>query len=221
MRIIETEEHIAEAVAALKAADPRLGLLIEAAGPLPLRRRAGGFAGLVAIIVSQQLSRASADAIHGRLGAAIGPPTPDAVAATPDAALAAAGLSRPKIRALRAAAAAVNDGIVDLDALVHADDAAVAQALCRITGVGPWTADIYLLACLGRADVFPAGDLALQEAARIGLRLAARPGAAELLAEAERWRPWRSVAAILLWAYYRRVRRERAGGEREQGRAAG
>lgn len=221
MRIIETHDHIAEGLAALQKADPRLVPLAAAAGPLPLRRRAAGFPGLVAIIISQQLSRASADAIHARLVAALDPLTPAAIRGAADDALTAAGLSRPKVRALRAAAEAIEAGEVDLGALERADDSEVAEALCRIKGVGPWTAEIYLLACLGRADVFPAGDLALQEAARVGLALPARPGPAELLAEAEIWRPWRSVAAALLWAYYRHVRREAGAGDREQGGAAG
>ena len=217
MMTIQTEQHIAEALGALQAADPRLAPIVRAAGPLPLRRRADGFAGIAAIIVSQQLSRASADAIHSRLTSAVNPLTPAAIALTPDAELQGAGLSRPKIRALRAVASAFEDGVLDTQALRHMDDTDVSEVLCQVKGIGPWTADIYLLSCLGRADIFPARDLALQEAARIGLDLPARPSPDELLVEAEIWRPWRTVAAILLWAYYRHIRRETTGTDRQQG----
>jgi DNA-3-methyladenine glycosylase II len=220
MVIIETQQDIAEAARALQAADPRLRTVAEAAGPLPLRRRGDGFAGLAAIIVSQQLSRASAEAIHRRLGNAIDPLTPERLNATGDEVLRRAGLSRPKVRALRAVGAAIAEGRLDTDGLRRAGDDAVREALCRVKGIGPWTADIYLLACLGRADVFPARDLALQEAARIGLGLGARPSADQLLGEAELWRPWRSVAAVLLWAFYRHVRGEAAGADRAQGGTA-
>lgn len=220
MTTIETEQHIAEAARALQAADPRLVPIAAVAGKLPLRRRADGFEGLVAIILSQQLSRASADAIHGRLVGAVDPLTPAGIAATSDEMLREAGLSRPKIRALRSVAAAIEEGTLDTDGLRQAGDDEVRESLCRVKGIGPWTADIYLLACLGRADIFPARDLALQEAARIGLGLAARPSAEELLREAEQWRPWRTVAAVLLWAYYRHVRREVTGSDREQGGTA-
>jgi len=220
MATIETEQHIAAAVDALQAADPRLVPLVAATGPLPLRRRADGFAGLVAIIVAQQLSRASADAIHARLVREIGPPTHRALASAPDATLRGVGLSRPKIATLRALAVAVADGSLDVTGLRDMADAEVSDTLCRVRGIGPWTAEIYLLSCLGRADVFPARDLALQEAARIGLGLAGRPDPDALLVEAEIWRPWRSVAAVLLWAYYRHVRGETGDAAREQGGAA-
>ncbi len=187
---------------------------------MPLRRCADGFEGLAAIFVYQQLSRASADAIHARLVSTVDPLTPAAIARAPDATLQNIGLSRPKIRALRAVAGAMEDGTLDTDALRHMDDAQVSETLCQVKGIGPWTADIYLLSCLGRADVFPARDLALQEAARIGLGLLARPGPDQLLAESENWRPWRTVAAILLWAYYRHIRRKLTGADRQQGGTA-
>jgi DNA-3-methyladenine glycosylase II len=200
---IHTEADLDAALAALAAADPRFTGLLTAAGRPPLRRREGGYAGLAAIIVSQQLSTASAAAIWGRLAAAFDPLEPAAILLARPARLAKLGLSAPKIRALKAIARAVDRGELPLATLADsaADDAH--KALTAIHGIGPWTADIYLLACLGHADAWPAGDLALQEAARVAFALPLRPSAKEMLALAEPWRPWRAVAARILWSYYR------------------
>ena len=121
--------------------------------------------------------------------------------------LARLGLSQPKIKTLKAIATAVSKGAINLEALgsMEADDAH--NALVALHGIGPWTADIYLLFCLGHADAFPAGDLALQEAARIAFGLKTRPDAKQMRARAEAWRPWRGVAAHLLWAYYAAIKR--------------
>jgi DNA-3-methyladenine glycosylase II len=203
---IDTDADIALGLAALTAADPRLIRLAELAGTLPLRRRPGGFAGLAAIVVSQQLSTASAAAIWRRLSAAFDPFHHDSVRRARTAKLKRVGLSAPKIRTLKAVAQAVHSGAIDFAALdtMTADDA---HAMLTAThGIGPWTADIYLLVCVGHADAWPAGDLALQEAARIGFALAARPRAQDMIALAEPWRPWRGVAARLLWSYYRAVK---------------
>jgi DNA-3-methyladenine glycosylase II len=200
---IHTEADLDAALAALAAADPRFAGLLTAAGRPPLRRREGGYAGLAAIIVSQQLSTASAAAIWGRLSAALDPLDPAAILRVRPARLARLGLSAPKIKALKAIARAVDRGELALAALADgaADDAHT--ALTAIHGIGPWTADIYLLSCLGHADAWPAGDLALQEAARVAFALPLRPSAKEMLALAEPWRPWRAVAARILWSYYR------------------
>jgi DNA-3-methyladenine glycosylase II len=117
--------------------------------------------------------------------------------------LKALGLSAPKIRTLRATADAVVTGTLPLDTLHRLEAEEAVEALTAVKGIGPWTADIYLLFCLGHSDAFPAGDLALQEAARVGFRMRARPDAAKLEKLARRWRPYRGVAAKLLWAYYR------------------
>ena len=122
----------------------------------------------------------------------------------------AAGLSRPKIKTLRAVAAAVKDGL-DFDDLASRDDAEVRARLVSISGIGPWTSDVYLMFCIGRADAFAPGDLALQEAARLLMGLDARPSADELEVIAERWRPWRGVAARLLWSYYRVAKAQKSG----------
>lgn len=209
---IDTEADVAAGLDVLIAADPRLGPVAARAGPLPLRRRPGGFAGLAAIVVSQQLSTASASAIWGRLAAAYDPFTPQRlIRARPDR-LARLGLSRPKVRALKEIARAVLEGTLDCDALpqMTADDAH--DALCAVHGIGPWTADIYLLFCLGHPDAWPAGDLALQEAARLAFGLPERPNAASAAALSQIWRPWRGVAARLLWAYYRAVKNRDGAG---------
>ena len=167
-----------------------------------LRRRNAGFAGLAWIIVGQQVSVASATAIYGRLEAGLGTLDATTILATSDADLRAFGLSGPKQRTIRAIAQAVACGALDFATLSHGEAEAAHAALCAIKGIGPWTADIFLLFCLGHADAWPAGDLALQEATRMALDLPLRPGPKELIAIGERWRPYRGVAAHCLWAYY-------------------
>lgn len=200
---IRTEADLDLALAALGAADPRLLSLVAAAGRPPLRRRADGFAGLAATIVAQQLSTASAGAIWTRLAAAFDPLTAEAIARAHPARLKKVGLSAPKIRALKAIARAVIAGKLALAGLTELAAEEAHAALTAIHGIGPWTADIYLLSCLGHADAWPAGDLALQEAARLAFGLAERPSTKEMVTLAESWRPWRAVAARVLWTYYR------------------
>ena len=163
------------------------------------------------MISGSPFSIASANAIWTRTQALAIPFTPLRLLALDDSALAGAGLSRPKIRTLRAAATAVAEGAVDLDALETLPDEGVHEVLTAVHGIGPWTADIYLLFCLGRADAWAAGDLALQVAAKSACGLAARPSQGELLEIAERWRPWRGVAARLLWSYYKVLQEGRSG----------
>ena len=210
-RLIDDEAALAHGAARLGELDPKLiGMLVEIGGPPPLRRREPGFAGLCAIIVSQQVSVASARAIFSRLESRFAPLEAAAVLAADDAALRACGLSMPKMRALRALARAVAEDGLNLAGLGELDAADAHARLIKVSGVGPWTADIFLLFCLGHPDAFPAGDLALQEAARLALALKTRPDAKKLERLAERWRPWRGVAARMLWAYYA-VAKRRAG----------
>jgi DNA-3-methyladenine glycosylase II len=204
---IHTEADLDHAIARLVAADARFGAVLARAGRPPLRRRADGFAGLASIVVSQQLSTASATAIWGRLKQAFDPFDHDAVLRARSAKLARAGLSAPKIRALKAIAKAIARGELDLPGLVEKPADEAHAALTAVYGIGPWTADIYLLFCLGHADVWPAGDLALQEATRLLLALEARPSSKEMGPLAESWRPWRGAAACMLWSYYRTTKR--------------
>ncbi|MGH1424622.1 MAG: DNA-3-methyladenine glycosylase family protein [Pseudooceanicola sp.] len=197
-RIIETIDDVAEGAAWLALRDEGMARALDACGVPPLRRRADGFTALLQAVVGQQVSTASAAAIWGRMEAA-GLHEAAAVAAADDAALKAVGLSRPKIRYAQAIAASG----LDFDALRDLPDKEVLARLVALPGIGPWTADVYALSALGRADVFPSGDLALQEAARLLYALEARPSAGEIAAMAAEWAPWRAVAARLLWAYYR------------------
>jgi DNA-3-methyladenine glycosylase II len=203
---IRTEADLDAALAALVEADPRFTAVIAESGRPPLRRRTDGYAGLAATVVSQQLSTASAGAIWARLTAAFDPFEPQAIIKARPQKLARLGLSRPKIRALKEIARAVLRGEPDLTVLgdLAADDAHA--ALTAVHGIGPWTADIYLLSCLGHADAWPAGDLALQEAARVAFGLAERPSTKDMGPLAEAWRPHRAVAARVLWTYYRAVK---------------
>ncbi len=200
---IHTEADLDDAISRLIAADPRFGAVLARAGRPPLRRRADGFAGLASIVVSQQLSTASAKAIWGRLTAAFDPFDHAAVLRARSTRLARAGLSAPKIRTLKAIAKAIERGDLDLRALVDRPADEAHATLTAVHGIGPWTADIYLLFCLGHADAWPAGDLALQEATRLVLTLETRPTVKEMGPLAESWRPWRGAAACMLWTYYR------------------
>ena len=200
---IHTEADLDVGLAALHRADPRFAALTATAGRPPLRRRADGFIGLAAIIVAQQLSTASAGAIWGRLAEAFDPFEPAVILRARATRLARLGLSAPKIRALKEIARGVLRGELVLATLAELPADAAHAALTAVHGIGPWTADIYLLSCLGHADAWPAGDLALQEAVRVAFALPARPTAKEMQALAEPWRPWRAVAARVLWTYYR------------------
>ena len=203
---IHSESDLDNAIAALTALDPRFGVVFARTGRPPLRRREGGFAGLAQIIVGQQVSVASAAAIHGRLVAIGDPFDHGAVLRARRDRLVRVGLSAAKIKTLKAIAKAIETREIDLAALADlpADDAHA--LLTQLHGIGPWTADLYLLACLGHADAWPAGDLALQEAARLAFGLDKRPTTREMGPLAEGWRPYRAVAARLLWAYYRVVK---------------
>jgi len=202
-----TAEEIAAARDRLAAADPALAVAHAAVGPLEWRLRPGGFAGLLQMIVEQQVSTAAAAAIWRRVQAGLVEVTPQTVVAADEAALRALGLSLQKARYARAMAAAHFGGSPDFEALPRLADEDAVAALVSLKGVGRWTAELYLLFCEGRLDVFPAGDLALQEALRLAERAPARLGEKALYARAESWRPFRGVAAHLLWAYYSAVKR--------------
>ncbi|WP_407049493.1 DNA-3-methyladenine glycosylase family protein [Methyloraptor flagellatus] len=203
MRRIDTIDDIEAGIAALRDLDPRLGAVIEVAGPVPLRRREPGFEGLARIIVAQQISVAAADAIWARFAAAIGAMTPAAYLATAPEALKAAGLSQPKIRTLQAISEACASGGIDLLAVAGLTAEEAHAQMTALKGVGPWTADIFLLFCAGHPDIWPGGDVALQNAMQDAFGLETRPAEKLCRALAEPWAPWRGVAARLFWAYYR------------------
>lgn len=204
-RLIETPACVAEGAAYLAGREPRFAEALDLTGPLPLRRRKDGFAALLDAIVSQQVSVAAADAIWGRLKGA-GYTRPRSLLAATDEELRACGLSRQKIRYARALAAAR----LPYPALRERPTEEVIATLVEVPGIGRWTAEIYAMFSLGRADVICPGDLALQESARMLFRLDARPSERAFREMAEPWAPWRGVAARLLWAYYR-VAKEREG----------
>lgn len=206
MRIITSEIDIQDGIAAIVEADPALVPVLALAGMPPLRRSTGGFEGLVGIIVAQQLSVASANAILARVKTSMTPLEPATFLTADDASLRACGLSSPKIRTLRAISMAIESEALPIESFGQMSADAAHVSLTRVKGIGPWTADIYLMFCLGHADAFAAGDLALQEAARIAYSLPERPSEKALHEIAENWRPWRAVAARLLWAYYREVK---------------
>lgn len=201
-KVIETEMDISAGVRALRRKCRHMRLIHDQVGDPPLRRHASGFPGLARIVVGQQLSIASATAIWSRLEAAIVPLNPARLSDFDDGNLRGLGLSRSKVATLRALAEALERGDLDIATLDQADDARVHEILTGLRGFGPWSADIYIMFCLGRRDGFAAGDLALQEGARMALGLERRPTPAELSAISERWRPWRGVAARLLWSHY-------------------
>lgn len=204
-RILTSEACMAEGAAWLAAAEPRFAHALQLTGIPPLRRKPDGFAHLLSAIVSQQVSTHAARAIWGRMEAA-GLTTPEAVLSANDETLRAPGLSMQKMRYARALAAAG----IDFDALRALPDADVVTRLVEVPGIGRWTAEIYAMFSLGRADVFAPADLALQEAARRLFDLSERPREAPMRRMSDAWSPWRTVAAGVLWAYYR-VETDREG----------
>ncbi len=210
LTIIRSEQDIGNGIRALRRRCPVIRRLHDLAGDPPLRLRAPGFEGLARIIVGQQVSVASAEAIWSRTFTVVQPFDAATLLELSDEALRSAGLSRPKVRTLRAVAQSIADGL-DLAVLANAEEAAVRDALCGISGIGPWTADVFALFCMGRADAFAPGDLALQVAAQMAFELADRPNPKELETLAERWRPWRGVAARMLWAYYKAAKQASSG----------
>ena len=204
-RIIHSLDCVAEGAAWLALREPAFARALPMVGDLPLRREADGFAALLRAIVGQQVSVASARAVWDRLAVA-GLTEATAMGEATDSDLRAVGLSRQKARYGRALAGAG----IDFEGLRVLPDAEVVRLLVAVPGIGVWTAEIYAMFALGRADVFAPGDLALQEAARLLFGLEKRPTDKELRVMSEAWSPWRSVAARILWAYYH-VAKEREG----------
>ncbi len=197
-----TPETFAEAIRELIARDADLAAVIERHGPPPMWERPAGFGTLVHIVLEQQVSLASAQAAFDRLRAARDPLTPRSFLELDDAQLLGIGFSRQKARYARELARAIDTGTLDLDALAALDDDEVDRALQAIPGIGPWTTTIYRLMVLRRPDAWPIGDIALAESIGVVRGLGRRPSADELFALAEPWRPWRAVAARILWHDY-------------------
>ena len=206
IRIIASDADIAEGLAYLTCREPRFADIVGRLGPPPLRRAPEGLPGLLRIVTEQMLSLKAADAIWRRLERELHPLDPPAILRRRDNTLMKLGLSGAKARTFKALARAVSDGRLPVDSLSQHHDEEAAARLIAIPGIGRWTADIYLLSCLGRSDVWPIGDIALQAAAAHAFGLTERPGARDMTALAEPWRPWRAVAARLLWAHYRSLK---------------
>jgi len=204
---LNTQDDLEEAIAMLVKRDPRLKPVLERAGMPSLRRREPGFVGLAHIVCGQQLSTASASAIWDRLTKALDPFDHQAVRRARTDRLGRLGLSGAKIKTLKNLARQLASGHINLDVLAEEDADAAHHTLTAIHGIGPWTADIYIMFALARRDAFASGDLALQLAVQHHFRLKTRPTASELEHIAERWRPSRAVAAHLLWADYAYARR--------------
>jgi DNA-3-methyladenine glycosylase II len=204
---LDTQADLDRAIKALIKQDRRLRPILAATGMPALRKREPGFAGLARIVVGQQLSTASANAIWNRLSGAYDPFHHDSISRATATRLGKLGLSGAKIKTLKLLAAEIRSARLDLNALGEQDADSAHKALTALHGVGPWTADVYLLFCLGHSDAWPAGDLALQDAVRAGLSLESRPTTKDMIALGEVWRPFRGAAAHLWWAYYRVARR--------------
>jgi DNA-3-methyladenine glycosylase II len=200
---LNSQADLEDAVHAVVKLDPRLKPILELTGMPALRRREPGFAGLAHIVCGQQVSTASAAAIWGRVGAAFDPFDHHALRKARADRLGRLGLSAAKIKTLKNIARELAAERLNLDVLAEEDADAAHHTLTSLHGIGPWTADVYLLFCLGHGDAWPAGDLAVQEAVKIGLGLKARPTAKEMAPLAEPWRPFRGAAAHLWWSYYR------------------
>ena len=194
--------RLLDGVEALSAADPDLAAVVARFGPPPLWARRPGFATLVQIVLEQQVSLASGRATFGRLRDAWGEVTAERFATLTTAQIRSAGVTRQKTSYCLGIARQIVDGRLDLRRLGRADDHAARRRLVEIRGIGPWTADIYLLMALGRPDIWPDGDLALATAAQQVKRLRRRPDTARLRRLATSWAPWRAVAARILWHHY-------------------
>ena len=204
---LNSQADLEAAILALVKQDPRLKPVFEIAGMPALRRREPGFAGLAAIVCGQQLSTASAAAIWARVSAAFDPFDHDMLRSARADRLGRLGLSAAKIKTLKGLAREIAAERLNLEVLANEDADAAHNTLTALHGIGPWTADVYLLFCLGHGDAWPAGDLAVQEAIKIGLGLKTRPTAKQMAPLAEPWRPMRGAAAHLWWAYYRAMKK--------------
>ena len=202
MNLIQTADDLVEGTKYLGQVDRNLAVLIEQDGVPPLWNRDPGFPTLVHIILEQQVSLASAQAAFDRLIDALPELVPKAFLTLSDDELRSIGFSRQKTRYVRLLAESLENGTLSLSTLINLPDQDATDQLTRVKGIGQWTADIYLLMALGRTDVWPVGDLALVKSVQNVKKMSKRPSAEEMFAVAEHWRPWRSVAARILWNHY-------------------
>jgi len=200
--LVLNNSSLRKAAAELAQRDRRLGQIFETYGPPPLWRRSPEFSTLVQIILEQQVSLRSAAAIYARLNAAIRPFEPEHIRRKGEMHLRSLGLTRQKAAYLVHLSHAIADGDLDLKRLSRLSDDAVRLTLMNVKGIGAWSADVYLLMAMRRADIWPAGDLALAVALKELMDLESRPGPEKLVRLAEKWRPYRAVAARMLWQYY-------------------
>jgi len=207
---ISSPVHLEEAIAHLLAVDERFHAIIARTGrPKFVPRRRHGFERLLDIVASQQLSSAAADTIFKRLRDKVVPLDPKTLLATNETTLRSVGLSAPKQKHMKSIAAAILDGSLDLGRVRRMSDADARAHLTAIKGIGPWTADIYLMSCLGRADIWPVADVGLQAAIARALKLRKRPNEKAMERLSKPWRPWRTVAARLFWTHEDGIRREK------------
>lgn len=203
---LNSQEDLDATLQVLARQDPRLQAVMEMTGQAPLRRRTPGFAGLAAVICGQQLSTFAAAAIWGRMVDAYDTVDHHHIRTARSDRLRRFGLSVAKIKTLKFIAREIAAGRLDLAKLADAPADEAHDTLTALHGIGPWTADVYLLFCLGHRDAWPAGDLAVQEAVRVGLGLKSRPTVKEMAIIGDAWRPYRGAAAHLFWAYYKVVK---------------
>ena len=209
MKAIRKEQDILDGLKALITLDPRLQEIVDAVNDFPLRREEEGFAGLTRIIIGQQVSRASAVAITERLHRLVYPLTPESYLEAGETAWIEIGLSRPKQKTLFNLATSIQCGALKLEGLSNLPAEYAQRLLVAQHGIGPWTAEVYLLFCVGHCDIFPAGDLALQEAVRHAFNFPERPDEKQTRDIASTWKPFRGIAARLFWSYYRIIKEGR------------
>lgn len=208
-RAIETDQDIADGLRHLAQQCATMAEIIAGIPEVPLRRRPPNFASLASIIISQQVSKQSAEAIFGRMEKIIAPLTPENYLKSGEPAWIAIGLSRPKQRTFTALCSALVEKQFRLDTLAGLPAHEAIATMTSVKGIGPWTAEVYLLSAIGHPDIFPAGDLALQIAAADAYEIGAKMSERQLRILAESWAPWRGVAARVLWAHYA-VKKDRA-----------
>ena len=211
LKTIETQQDIENGLAKLREMDPELIPIINEAGEVPLRRETSGFAGLSRIIIGQHVSTAAASAIHGRFIELIGQSTPDAFLDAGEEIWIEVGLTRAKQHAIASLAEAVRDEHLDLNQLAELPASEAIGKLVSLKGIGPWTAEVYLLFCAGHPDIFAAGDLAIREAVRHAYKMRERPPEKQLRTLSKKWSPYRGIATRLFWSYYASIKNGRSG----------